>query len=238
MRINKFLSDQGYCSRRKADELIAQGRIHINGKKAVLGDDVTGTDIITINGKRLTLNTAPHTYIVYHKPMGIECTVNPRIKNNLISTLHIKERVFPVGRLDKDTTGLLILTSDGSVVNALTHPKTNVTKEYLVTVNKDIEQSLIRGLKKGVEINASSFGEEPRYVKTMPSHVEQTSARTLIIIIAEGKNRQIKKMCEAFGYRVRALHRTRVGKIILGTLAVGKWRKMTPTELEYIQSFN
>lgn len=222
MRINKFISETGYCSRREADKLVESGRVTINGETAVLGSQAEAGDEVRIDGKPL-LSTAKTVYIALNKPVGITSTTEEHVKGNIVDFVGHTERIFPIGRLDKDSEGLILLTNDGDVVNRILRAEGRHEKEYIVTVDRPLTPSFLTGMASGVKILGS---------KTLPCEVTRVSDRVFRIILTEGKNRQIRRMCSAFGYEVRRLQRIRIMNIRLGTLPVGKWRDLTDTEKE------
>jgi 23S rRNA pseudouridine2604 synthase len=221
MRINKFISEKGICSRREADRLIEQKRVTINGKIAQIGSVVTKDDIVKIDNKPLKPREE-FVYIALNKPVGIVCTTDRRERDNIVDFMSYPKRIFPIGRLDKDSEGLILLTSDGDIVNKILRAGNNHEKEYIVRVNKPLTPSFIQGMSKGVRI----LGTVTRQCK-----VELLSKYTFKIILTEGMNRQIRRMCEAFGYEVVKLKRIRIMNIHLGDLPTGSWRYLTKEEL-------
>ncbi|KMT23121.1 23S rRNA pseudouridine(2604) synthase RluF [Clostridium cylindrosporum] len=221
MRINKYISDTGICSRREADKLIQSGKVTINGKRAALGDSVEYNDKVLVDGKPLKVKSK-RVYIVLNKPVGITCTTELHIKENIVDFVGHKERIFPIGRLDKDSEGLIILTNDGDIVNKVLRSENNHEKEYIVTVNKLVTDKFISNMGNGVNIEGKL---------TKKCKVERISDYTFRIILTEGRNRQIRKMSAAFGYEVKKLKRIRIMNILLGDLKKGKWRDLTKTEL-------
>ncbi|MFD1776522.1 23S rRNA pseudouridine(2604) synthase RluF [Paenibacillus rhizophilus] len=220
MRINKFISETGYCSRREADKLVESGRVTINGERAVLGSQAEAGDDVRIDGKRLE-SESQTVYIALNKPVGITSTTEGHIKGNIVDFVGHHERIFPIGRLDKDSEGLILLTNDGDIVNKILRAEGRHEKEYVVTVDRPITPSFVAGMSSGVKI----LGE-----KTLPCQVTRMTERVFRIILTEGKNRQIRRMCSAFGYEVRRLQRIRIMNIRLGNLQVGKWRDLTLAE--------
>lgn len=227
MRINKYLSEAGHCSRREADRLIAAGSVSINGKKAVLGDDVKEGDVVRAGGKLLSL-AQKKIYIAFHKPVGAITTTDARSKNTVMDALKRSSkrlppvRVFPIGRLDVASSGLLILTNDNDLANTMMRPEGKVEKEYDVAVDRDLTGEFLEKMSKGVRILG---------IVTRPAKVERTGPRTFLITLTEGKNRQIRRMCEALGCEVRRLRRVRVGDVRLGDLSDGEWRFLTEKEI-------
>ncbi|NMO97889.1 23S rRNA pseudouridine(2604) synthase RluF [Paenibacillus lemnae] len=221
MRINKFISETGFCSRREADKLVESGQVTINGEKAVLGSQAEEGDDVRVNGRRLHERKQQHVYIALNKPVGVTSTTERHIKENIVDFVGHSERIFPIGRLDKDSEGLILLTSDGDIVNKILRSEGRHEKEYVVTVNRPITESFIRGMSSGVKI----LGE-----MTLPCTVTRMSERTFRIILTEGKNRQIRRMCSAFGYEVRKLQRIRIMNIRLGSQRTGTWRDLSSEE--------
>lgn len=220
MRINKFISETGFCSRREADKLVESGCVSINGVTAVLGSQAEEGDDVRVNGKPLRDKTG-HVYIACHKPVGITSTTESQISGNIVDFVGHTERIFPIGRLDKDSEGLILLTNDGDIVNKILRAEGKHEKEYIVTVDKPVTVSFLRGMATGVKI----LGQ-----RTLPCEVTRVSERVFRIILTEGKNRQIRRMCAAFGYEVRRLKRMRIMNIHLGSLPSGSWRDLTDTE--------
>ena len=221
VRINKFLSEVGYCSRREADKLLEHGRITINGQLPELGTKVLPTDEVRVNGKLITEKDDPKIYLVVNKPAGIECTTNQTVRGNIVDFVNYPERIFPVGRLDKDSEGLIIMTNDGDIVNKILRARNNHEKEYIVTVDKTITDRFISRMGKGVPILDTV---------TKECRVERISNTTFRIFLTQGLNRQIRRMCEYFDYTVVALKRIRIMNISLD-IPVGKYRDITDTEL-------
>lgn len=220
MRINKFISDTGYCSRREADKLVEAGRVTINGERAVLGSQAVPGDDVRIDGQALATESKT-VYIALNKPTGITSTTEEHIRGNIVDFVGHHERIFPIGRLDKDSEGLILLTNDGDIVNKILRAEGQHEKEYVVTVDRPITSSFLAGMSTGVKI----MGE-----KTLPCEVTRITDRVFRIILTEGKNRQIRRMCSAFGYEVRKLQRIRIMNIRLGALQMGEWRDLTPEE--------
>lgn len=221
IRLNKYLVDAGVCSRREADRLIRIGAITVNRAQATLGMKVTGDERIIVSGTAVTERIKKHVYIAYHKPVGIICTSDPKAKDNIIQAIHFPERIFHIGRLDVASSGLILLTSDGNIVNRILRSEGKHEKEYEVTVHTSLTPQFISRMSKGVHI----LGR-----KTLPANVQQTGERSFHITLVEGRNRQIRRMCEALGYQVRALRRLRIMHIQLGNLASGRWRHLTSQE--------
>ena len=228
MRINNYISSAGICSRRQADELISQGKVKINGKKAEIGQDVNPGDKVEVNGEYLK-PVKDFVYIVLNKPVGITCTTERHIKGNIIDFINHPERIFPIGRLDKDSEGLILLTSDGSIVNEILMDKNKYEKEYIVSVNNEITPAFIEGMSKGVRI----FNPvKNTYTRTNRCNVVKIDSHIFKIILTQGLNRQIRRMCSNFGYEVIKLKRIRIMNIDLRNLPVGKWRNLTKEEVK------
>lgn len=224
IRINKYISEKGLCSRREADELIKQGRVTINGEKASIGSKVYPTDIVKLGGRSLKPK-APPVYIAFNKPAGIVCTTDSKEKDNIISFINYPKRIFPIGRLDKESEGLIFLTSDGDIVNKILRAGNNHEKEYIVTVSKPIAEGFIQSMAEGVKILGTI---------TKKCKITQVSKYVFRIILTEGMNRQIRRMCEVFDYEVVRLRRVRIMNVKLGSLAEGRWRHLTTDELKTI----
>lgn len=224
IRINKFISETGFCSRREADKLVEQGKVTLNGKVAVLGDKATEGDDVRINGKPLKIKKSG-VYIAFNKPVGITCTTERHIKGNIIDFINHKERIFPIGRLDKPSEGLIFLTSDGDIVNKILRAGNNHEKEYVVTVNKPIRPDFIQKMGNGVPILDTV---------TKKCFVRKDSTYVFTIILTQGLNRQIRRMCEYLGYSVTKLKRIRIMNVTLDNILVGKWRNLTENELKEI----
>lgn len=224
MRINKFISEKGICSRREADKLIEKKRVTINGNLAGIGDKVTSQDEIRIDGKLLNKKDK-RIYIALNKPVGITCTTESKIKGNIVDFINYPKRIFPIGRLDKDSEGLIFLTNDGDIVNKILRAGNNHEKEYIVTVDKPINNEFLKGMSSGVKILNTI---------TNPCKVTKESSHVFRIILTQGLNRQIRRMCEAFGYTVLKLKRIRIMNVKLKDLPIGKWRYLTEEELSVI----
>lgn len=222
VRINKFLSEAGVCSRREADRQIEAGNVTIDGRTAQMGDKVMEEQLVCFQGKPVK-KEEEMILIAFHKPAGIVCTAEKREKNNVIDYLNYPKRIYPVGRLDKDSEGLLLLTNNGDMVNKIMRAGNMHEKEYIVTVNKPVTDSFLRGLAGGVPL--VELG-----VTTRKCRVERIGKKQFRIILTQGLNRQIRRMCEYFGYRVQKLVRVRIMNIRLGDLECGKYRDVTPEE--------
>ncbi|UOE37651.1 23S rRNA pseudouridine(2604) synthase RluF [Chryseobacterium oryzae] len=220
-RINKYLSEMGYCSRRAADKLLEEGRITINGVIPELGTKVSDEDLVEVDGKAIREPQEDHVYIAFNKPIGIVCTTDThREKNNIVDYINHPKRIFPVGRLDKPSEGLILLTSDGDIVNKILRARNNHEKEYLVRVDKPINPKFLEKMRNGVPILDTV---------TKKCEVEKIDDMTFRIVLTQGLNRQIRRMCEFLGYEVKKLKRIRIMNIKLD-LPVGKWRDLTQEE--------
>lgn len=227
-RLNKFISDSGFCSRREADRLVEQNRVTINDSIPELGTKVQPEDIVKVDGNLIVAvreDKKDRIYIAYHKPVGITCTTEDRVKDNIIEAVGHTERVFPIGRLDKPSEGLIFLTSDGDIVNKILRAENAHDKEYSVTVDKPITQSFIQKMAQGVPILDTV---------TQPCIVTQKSRFVFTIILTQGLNRQIRRMAEYLGYRVTRLIRNRIMNVHLGHLKPNEWRNLTSTEMAEI----
>lgn len=224
-RINKFLSEAGFCSRREADRLIAEGRVTINGVVPEMGTKVSPTDVIRVNGKLITEPTEQPIYIAFNKPIGIVCTTDTKVeRNNIIEYINYPKRIFPIGRLDKPSEGLILLTNDGDIVNKILRARNNHEKEYIVAVDKPVTPLFIKSMSKGVPILDTV---------TRECFVEQINPYGFRIILTQGLNRQIRRMCDYLGYKVLKLRRIRIMNIKLD-MPVGQWRHLTDKELKDI----
>jgi 23S rRNA pseudouridine2604 synthase len=221
MRINKFISETGVCSRREADKLIEAKRVTINGDIAELGSTVESGDAVHIDGEPIG-EKKKSVYIALNKPVGITSTTEKHIPGNIVDFVNHPERIFPIGRLDKDSEGLILLTNDGDIVNKILRAENNHDKEYIVTVNKKITPSFIQGMSDGVKILGTT---------TEKCKVTRINDRVFRIILTQGLNRQIRRMCQAFGYHVQKLQRIRIMNISIDGLKTGQWRNLTKHEL-------
>ena len=221
MRINKFISETGICSRREADQWIEQGRVTINNQVATLGSKVVEGDKVCVDGKPLGSKKAS-IYIALNKPVGITCTTESHIKDNIVDFVAHTERIFPIGRLDKDSEGLILLTNNGDIVNEILRVENAHEKEYLVTVDRAFTDVFIKCMASGVKILGTM---------TKPCKVTRIDQTTFRIILTQGLNRQIRRMCSAMGYQVRRLQRVRIMHIELGNLKKGQWRNLTDKEI-------
>lgn len=220
-RINKYLSEVGFCSRRKADDYISDGRVYINGKPALLGSKVNIGDEISVDGEIIQYKDKKKVYIAFNKPVGIECTGNHKVKDNIIDYINHKERLFTIGRIDKQSEGLILLTNDGDIVNNVLRAENRKEKEYIVTVNKKITTEFIDKMRKGVRIMGRI---------TRKCFVKKIHENRFKIILTQGMNRQIRRMCEVLGYRVTKLKRVRIMDIHLDT-KVGEYRNLNNDEI-------
>jgi 23S rRNA pseudouridine2604 synthase len=222
VRLNKYISATGVCSRREADKWIEAGRVTCNGTRAALGTQVADGDEVRVDGELLGAKQRA-IYIALNKPVGITCTTEPDIEGNIIDLIGHRERIFPIGRLDKDSEGLILLTNDGDIVNEILRSENNHEKEYIVTVERPITDLALSMMAGGVKI----MGE-----LTKPCKVERIDAASFRMILTQGLNRQIRRMCSALGYRAQRLRRVRIMNVHLGGLAVGQWRNLSTPELE------
>jgi len=223
MRLNKYLSETGMCSRREADAWIASGRVTINGRRAELGTQVAETDEVRVDNHVVgTRKKKKKIYICLNKPVGITCTTEQGVQDNIIDFVGHEERIFPIGRLDKESEGLILLTNNGDIVNDILRSENNHEKEYLVTVDKPVTDAFLAGMAGGVRILDT---------KTKPCKVSRIGKYEFRIILTQGLNRQIRRMCEVFGYDVKRLQRVRIVNVNLGGLKVGRWRNLTEAEL-------
>lgn len=221
MRINKFISETGFCSRREADKLVEAKRVKINGELAELGSTVDSGDEVQIDGRPVGEKKKP-IYIALNKPVGITSTTERHIKGNIVDFVNHHERIFPIGRLDKDSDGLILMTNDGDIVNKILRAEHNHEKEYIVTVHKAITPQFIEGMAGGVKILGQT---------TKRCEVTKIGDRVFKIILTQGLNRQIRRMCSVFGYEVISLQRIRIMNIELDRLKIGEWRNLTEKEL-------
>jgi 23S rRNA pseudouridine2604 synthase len=223
-RLNKYISETGVCSRREADKLIEQGQVTFNGEVAQMGTKVGPDDCVQINGKPLAAKKPP-IYLAYNKPVGVTCTTERQIEGNIIDAIAHQERIFPIGRLDKPSQGLIFLTNDGDIVNKILRAGNNHEKEYVVTVDKAITADFIQKMASGVPILDTV---------TQRCRVRQNSRFMFNITLTQGLNRQIRRMCEYLGYEVVKLNRTRIMNISIQGLSVGKWRLLSDDEMAQI----
>ena len=227
MRLNKHISDSGFCSRREADGLIAEGRVMVNGLRARIGVEVGEGDEVKVDGQALRARTAAkgkrkHVYIALNKPVGITCTTESSVKDNIVDFVGHQQRIFPIGRLDKDSEGLILLTSNGDIVNAILRAENKLEKEYLVAVNHQVTDQFLRGMARGVPLHGEL---------TLPCRVGKLGPFGFRIVLVQGMNRQIRLMAAHFKYRVKQLLRARIGNVKIGHLKPGQWRNLTDVEL-------
>ncbi|MBB4078080.1 23S rRNA pseudouridine2604 synthase [Lewinella aquimaris] len=224
--LNKFVAGTGICSRREADRWIEAGRLAINGTIAVKGNRVVAGDVVTLDGKEIGHRPAP-IYLAFHKPAGVTSTTDQKDPDNIIDFINYPQRIFPIGRLDKASTGLILLTNDGDIVNQILRAENDHEKEYIVTVDKPITDSFLRRMSGGLPV----LGQ-----RTKQCTVEQLNVRIFRIVLTQGLNRQIRRMCEFLGYRVRTLKRIRIMNIELTGLPVGHYRPLTESEMEQLNA--
>ena len=222
VRLNKYISESGFCSRREADKLIQRGLVTIDGVKAEMGTKVTKGQKVRVNGILIS-KEEELVYIALNKPVGITCTTEHKVKGNIVDFVNHKKRIFPIGRLDKDSQGLILMTNDGDIVNKILRAGNNHEKEYIVTVNKPINDEFVKKMSNGIRI----LGQV-----TKKCYVNKECKNTFRIILTQGLNRQIRRMCESLGYEVVKLKRIRIMNINLSDLKIGKWRELTYNELK------
>ncbi|NDV81409.1 23S rRNA pseudouridine(2604) synthase RluF [Bacteroides sp. 51] len=220
VRVNKYISESGYCSRREADKYIEQGHVTIDGKKAEVGSQVSPGQVVKVFGETIS-NKTQSVIIAYNKPVGVVSTTDPGERDNIVNAVGYTERIFPIGRLDKDSQGLILLTNDGDIVNKILRANNNHDKEYFVTVNKSINAEFVQRMQGGIPILG---------VVTRKCEVTQQGANSFTIVLRQGLNRQIRRMCEYLGYTVTKLQRTRIMHIHLGNLKMGQYRSLTEAE--------
>ncbi len=228
MRLNKYIADTGFCSRREADRLIAAGHVTLNGERARIGDELADGDVVLVNGEKLVRRTVAagkrrHVYIALNKPVGITCTTEESVKGNIVDFIGHERRIFPIGRLDKDSEGLILLTSNGDIVNEILRAENKLEKEYLVSVNHTVTEEFLRGMRRGVPVHGQV---------TLPCKAGKLGPVGFRITLVQGLNRQIRLMAAHFGYRVKQLVRVRIGNVKLGHLKTGQWRNLTDAELQ------
>lgn len=223
MRLNKYLSATGLCSRREADTLIAAGRVTVNGARAQLGTPVADGDEVRLDEQVVGARTAKHVYICFNKPVGVTCTSERHVKGNIIDFINHPQRIFPIGRLDKDSDGLILLTSNGDIVNEILRAENKLEKEYLVAINHPVTDEFLRGMARGgIPIHGKP---------TLPARTGKLGRSGFRIVLVQGLNRQIRLMAAHFGHRVKQLVRVRIGNVKLGRLKPGQWRNLTDAEL-------
>lgn len=221
MRLNKFISESGVCSRREADAWIEAGRVTINGQSATLGTQVGAADVVCVDGREVGA-AQQHVYIALNKPAGIICTTERHVAGNIVDFVRYRERIFPIGRLDKDSEGLILLTNHGDIVNEILRSENDHEKEYVVTVDRPVTDIFLNGMASGVRILGTV---------TKPCKVLRAGSSTFRIILTQGLNRQIRRMCSFFGYKVVHLQRVRIMNIALGKLPLGRWRELDDQEV-------
>ena len=235
VRLNRFLSDAGFCSRREADRLIEAGRVTVDGTKAELGTRVRPGQVVKVGSKVVRQNDRM-VLIAFNKPRGIVCTTDRvREKNNIIDYIHYPERIYPIGRLDKDSEGLILMTNDGSLVNRMMRSTNHHEKEYLVRVNKPVTDAFLQKMASGVRIRKVEKGEVLLDAMTRPCKAEKLGKCSFRIVLTQGLNRQIRRMCETLGYHVEHLKRIRVLNIELKGMKPGTWRKISEREMAELQ---
>ena len=223
-RLNKYIADSGYCSRREADRLIEEGRVKVDGRIGVLGDRIVEGMSVVCDGHELS-GSNKKVYIALNKPRGIVCTADPREPMNVVDYINYPIRIFPVGRLDKDSEGLLLLTSDGEIVNRLLRASGGHEKEYEVEVDRTLTPEFMKGMMEGVPILDTV---------TLPCRLRRTGDRSFNLVLVQGLNRQIRRMCEYFGYTVLKLRRVRINCLKIGNLMPGQWRELSPQEVDQL----
>ena len=228
MRLNKHISDSGHCSRREADRLVAEGRVTVNGLRARVGAEVGEGDEVRIDGQALRARSAAkgrrrHVYIALNKPVGITCTTESAVKDNIVDFVGHQQRIFPIGRLDKESEGLILLTSNGDIVNEILRAENKLEKEYLVAINHPVEDVFLRAMARG--------GIPVHEKATLPCKTGKLGPYGFRIVLVQGLNRQIRLMAAHFGHRVKQLARVRIGNVRLGHLKPGQWRNLTDAEL-------
>lgn len=227
-RINKFISEAGYCSRREADKLIESGRVTVNGKVPEIGTKIAPDDEVAVDGQPINSENKKFAYLAFNKPVGVVCTTDTRVeKDNIIDYINYHKRIFPIGRLDKASEGLILLTDDGDIVNKILRASNNHEKEYVVTVNKPISQTFLKHMAQGIYLKELNQ-------KTKPCFIEKIGTYEFKIILTQGLNRQIRRMCDYLSYEVRTLKRIRIMNITLD-VPVGKHRKLTELELKEME---
>ncbi|MBQ4833440.1 23S rRNA pseudouridine(2604) synthase RluF [Pseudoalteromonas sp. MMG010] len=223
-RLNKFISETGFCSRREADKYIEQGRVTVNGQQPEMGVKVAPTDVVLVNGNPLKA-VPKRVYIAYNKPVGVTCTTERKIQSNIVKAVNYPDRIFPIGRLDRPSEGLIFLTNEGDIVNKILRAGNNHEKEYLVSVDKPLNRQFVNKMASGIPILDTV---------TKKCKVTQTGPQQFKIVLTQGLNRQIRRMCEYLGYEVVTLKRTRIMNVTLKGLNVGKWRHLTESEMAQI----
>ena len=225
IRLNKFLSDAGFCSRRQADRLIEEGHVKVNNETALMGQKVNLLDKVTVDGKEVS-REEEQIVIAFNKPVGVECTTDKNNPDNIVDYINYKKRIYPIGRLDKNSQGLILLTNDGALVNNILKASNYHEKEYVVTVDKPITEEFIKQMSKGVKILDQV---------TRPCVVKKVNKHTFNIILTQGLNRQIRRMCETLGFKVQKLKRVRIMGVHLDNLPIGNYRYLTNSELDSLK---
>lgn len=229
IRLNKYLSEQGVCSRREADRLIEAGRVTVDGRQAVTGMKILPSSVVCVDGKKIEKGDEM-ILIALNKPLGIECTASKDVKNNIVDFVGFEKRIYPVGRLDKNSEGLILLTNNGDIVNKIMKASAFHEKEYIVTVNKNITDDFIYKMSNGIHLRDTRNGKVILDEVTRKCKVNKINKRTFDIILTQGLNRQIRRMCRELGYNVVALKRVRIMNILLGDLRTGQYRRITDDE--------
>ncbi|HWY38777.1 MAG TPA: pseudouridine synthase [Bacteroidia bacterium] len=224
MKVDKYIGHSGYLSRRKAYDLIAEKKVTVNGKPATFSTKIKEGDVVLVNGINIETKKFVPTYIVYNKPKGIVCT-SEKIENNIIEAVGHGEKIYPVGRLDKDSEGLILLTNHGEIMDKITNPKFKHEKEYVVTLNLPVRKQFLKEIREGIELQGQK-------TKPCKASIEPNAKRIFRIVLTQGLNRQIRRMCNAYDYQVIKLQRIRVMNISLGKLKPGEWRNLTEEELK------
>lgn len=224
MRLNKYLSESGACSRREADDYISEGRVTVNGQVAMLGTQVNDGDDVRLDGDRVgqARKKSKPVYIALNKPVGITCTTERHVAGNIVDFVNHNERVFPIGRLDKDSEGLILLTNDGDIVNEVLRSENQHDKEYIVGIDGPVTPEFVQHMERGVRLSDAT---------TRPCKVRKLGSKVFAITLQQGLNRQIRRMCEVLGYTVTSLQRIRIMHIRLGELPLGRWRQLSPQEI-------
>ena len=232
VRLNKYLSDAGFCSRREADKLIEEGRVFVDGIVAYLGQKVLPSQVVEADGK--VLNRSDELILLaYNKPLGVECTTDPKNPDNIVDQIHYPIRIYPIGRLDKNSTGLILLTNTGEIVNQILKASNYHEKEYVVTVDRPITKEFLQKMRSGITI---PLEDGTKKVTTRECEVKQLDPYTFSIILTQGLNRQIRRMCQALGYTVTGLNRIRIMNILLDDLKIGSYRMLTENEIKKLVS--
>ncbi|OHW61823.1 ribosomal large subunit pseudouridine synthase F [Andreesenia angusta] len=233
MRLNSYISSSGICSRREADKLIEAGKVTVNGKRASVGQQVEDGDAVKVNGKLIVDKKKPKAlYIALNKPAGITCTTENHVKGNIVDYVNHRERIFPIGRLDKESEGLILLTNDGSIVNEILRAENNHEKEYVVTVDRPITETFLKSMADGVTIYNPV---KKKHEKTRPCKIKRVNDRSFAIVLSQGLNRQIRRMCQVHKYEVVKLKRVRIDRLKLGDIPTGKWRYLNSTEVNTLR---